>query len=123
MMGVKTTVTLSDMPHGSGTSDSTGDFAVRVDAMKSELAGLQRDVELVDYAVSMLNAPKRLIIETRYLTEDGMDKGARVTLRSHARKFQWRAMSHTTYEKLRDEAVEQIAGILGEKKGDNNNGI
>jgi len=28
-MGVKTTVTYSDMPHGSGTSDSTGDLAVR----------------------------------------------------------------------------------------------
>ena len=121
MMGVKTTVTYSDMPHGSGTSDSTGDFAVRVESRKSELAELQKDVELIDYAVGMLSAPKQLIIKVRYLTEGGMDKGAAVTLRNHAKRYQWRAMHLSTYERLRDEAVSEIAGILGDKKGENNN--
>jgi hypothetical protein len=116
MMGPKTTPGYSDQPHGSGTTDSTGDLATRVGDKHTELLQLQKDVELIDYAVSMLSAPKQLIIKVRYLTEGGMDKGAAVTLRNHAKRYQWRAMHHSTYERLRDEAVREIAGILGEVK-------
>lgn len=62
----------------------------------------------------MLSAPKKLIIEVRYLTEDGTDKAARITLRANARKFKWRTMHNTTYERLRNEAVKEIGGMLGE---------
>lgn len=113
-MGVKTTVTYSDMPHGSGTSDSTGDMAVRVGDRQTELLQLQKDVELIDYAVSMLSAPKQLIMKVRFMTEYGQDKGARITLRASARKFNWRMMSQAPYERLRDEAVAELAQILGE---------
>lgn len=115
-MGVKTTVTYSDMPHGSGTSDSTGDLAVRIEEKESELSELQWNVELIDYAVSMLSEPKQLIIKVRFLTEDGQDKGARITLRANARKYHWRMMSQAPYERLRDEAIAEMAKILGEDK-------
>jgi len=115
-MGVKATVTYSDMPHGSGTSDSTGELAVRLEEKKSELVELQWRVELIDYAVSMLSEPKQLIVKVRFLTEYGQDKGARITLRANARKHKWRMMSQAPYERLRDEAVAEMAKILGEDK-------
>jgi hypothetical protein len=118
MMGVKTTVTYSDMPHGSGTSDSTGDLSSKIADKNSEILQLQKDVELIDYAVSMLSAPKQLIIKVRFMTEYGQDKGARITLRSNARKYKWRMMSQGIYERLRDEAVAEMAQILGEMKGE-----
>ena len=113
-LGPKTTPVYSSQPHGSGTSDSTGDLATRVGDKNSELAQLKVDVELIDYAVSMLSAPKQLIIKVRFMTEYGQDKGARITLRSNARKYGWRMMSQGIYERLRDEAVAELAQILGE---------
>lgn len=116
MLGPKTTPGYSDQPHGSGTTDSTGDLACKVGDKNSELLRLQKDVELIDYAVGMLSEPKRLIIEVRYLSDGGQDKGARITLRANAKKFKWRMMSQNTYERLRDEAIEEMARILGEDK-------
>lgn len=121
MMGVKTTPVYSSQPGGSSTSDSTGNLAARVGDRQSELLELQKDIELIDYAVSLLSQPKQLIIKVRFLTEGGQDKGARITLRANAKKFKWRMMHHSTYERLRDEAVKEIAGILGEKEGENDN--
>jgi hypothetical protein len=115
-MGVNTTVTYSDMPHGSGTSDSTGDLSSKMADKNIELLQLQKDVELIDYAVGMLSQPKQLIIKVRFMTEYGQDKGARITLRSNARKYKWRMMSQGIYERLRDEAVGELAQILGENK-------
>ncbi len=116
MMGVKTTPVYSSQPGGSGTSDSTGNLAARVGDRETELSELQKNIELIDYAVSLLSQPKQLIIKVRFLTEGGQDKGARITLRANARKNKWRMMSQKTYEKLRDEAIEEIARILGEDR-------
>ena len=113
-LGPKTTPGYSDQPHGSGTTDSTGDLAAKIGDKNIELAQLKVDVELIDYAVSMLSAPKQLIIKVRFMTEYGQDKGARITLRASARKFNWRMMSQAPYERLRDEAVAELAQILGE---------
>lgn len=113
MMGPKTTPGYTDMPHGSGTTDSTGDLGARVADKNAEILQLQKDVELIDYAVGMLSEQKQLIIKTRYLTEGGQDKGASITLSNHARRFKWKARNYRTYERLRDEALEEIAGIIG----------
>ena len=115
MMGVKTTQVCSDMPHGSGTSDSTGDLASRIGDRKRELLQLQNEVELIDLAVGMLSEQKQLIIKVRYLTEYGQDKNARITLRASARKYKWRTMHHGTYERLRDEAIMEVARMFGEQ--------
>lgn len=86
--------------------------------MWTELEGIEREITLIDTAVGMLSEPKRLIIQVRYLTEDGQDKGAKITLQRHGKKYNWRVASHDTYEKLRNEAITELARILGEKKGE-----
>ncbi len=118
--GPSITAGYSLTPGGSGTSDNTGQLATRMGDKLSELRGIENEIKLIDLAVSMLSAPKKLIIEVRYLTADGQDKGARITLRANAKKHKWRAMHHSTYERLRDEAVREIAEMLGEKEGGNN---
>jgi len=112
-MGIKTTPVYSSQPGGTGTSDSTGNLATRVSDLQSEIMELQRDNELIDYAVSLLSQPKQLIIKVRFLTEGGHDKGASITLKSHGRKYNWKTRNYRTYEKLRDEALEEMTGILG----------
>jgi len=115
MMGVKTTQVYTDMPHGSGTSDSTGDLASKISDKKKLLIELQNEVELIDLAVSMLPDAKRLIITTRYL-EEQQDKYAQWALR---KKHSVRARQ--TYYTMKDEAVRELAKMMGEEKGDNNN--
>lgn len=112
--GPKTTAGYSLAPGGSGTSDTTGQLASRIGDKVHELRQLEHEIKLIDMAVGMLSAPKRLIIEVRYLTEGGQDKGARITLRANAKKNKWRTMHHSTYEKLRNEAIEEVARMLGE---------
>lgn len=112
--GPKTTAGYSLAPGGSGTSDSTGQLASRIGDKLSELREIEQEIKLIEMAVGMLSAPKKLVIEVRYLTEGGQDKGARITLRANAKKNKWRAMCHSTYERLRDEAIEEIARMLGE---------
>ena len=114
--GPKTTAGYSLAPGGSGMSDSTGQLASRIGDKLSELKEIEQEIKLIELAVGMLSAPKRLIIEVRYLTEGGQDKGARITLRANARKNKWRMMSQNTYERLRNEAIEEMARILGEDK-------
>jgi len=115
--GPKTTAGYSLAPGGSGTSDSTGQLAARIGDKLSELRETEQEIRLIDLAVGMLSAPKKLIIEVRYLTEGGQDKGARLTLRANAKKNKWRMMHHSTYERLRDEAVGEVAKMLGEVEG------
>jgi len=112
MMGVKTTVTYSDMPHGSGTSDSTGDLASKIGDKKRELLQLRNEVELIDLAVGMLSDAKRLIITTRYL-EDQQDKYAQWLLK---KKHAVRAIQ--TYYTMKDQAIDELADKMGEKKGE-----
>ena len=114
--GPSVTAGYSLTPGGSGTSDSTGQLASRIGDKISELRYIEHELKMIDLAVSMLSEPKQLIIKVRYLTEDGMDKGAAITLRNHSKKYGWRVMCHGTYERLRNEAVAQIAGILGDKE-------
>lgn len=115
MLGSKTTVTYSDMPHGSGTSDSCGDLASKVGDKHTELIEKQNEVTIIEYVVSKLSEQKQLIIRTRFMTEGGQDKGAFITLGNHARRYKWRTRNYRTYEKLRDEAIKEIARMLGEK--------
>ena len=115
MMGVKTTQVYTDMPHSSGMSDSTGDLASKISDKKKLLVELQNENELIDLAVGMLSEQKQLIVKTRYLTEYGQDKNARITLRANARKYKWRTMHHGTYERLRDEAIMEVARMFGEQ--------
>ena len=113
-LGPKTTAGYSLAPGGSGTSDSTGQLASTISDKMDELKAIEHEIKIIDMAVGMLSAPKKLIVQVRYLTEDGYDKAARLTLRANAKKNKWRAMHHSTYERLRDEAVKEIAEMLGE---------
>lgn len=113
--GPSVTVGYSLTPGGSGTSDSTGQLASRIGDKISELREIEHEIKIIDMAVGMLSAPKKLIIEVRYLTDGGYDKAARLTLRANAKKNKWRAMHHSTYERLRDDAIREVAGMLGEK--------
>lgn len=110
MLGVKTTVTYSDMPHGSGTSDSTGDLAVKVGDKHRELEQLQRDIELIDYAVGMIPEIKRFIIDLKYLQDNKDDYVQRKLYQKH------RLKSRDSYYRLKDEAVEELAKMMGEVK-------
>ena len=113
-MGVKMTQVCSDMPHGSGTTDSTGELATNIASKKKVLQDVQNEVETIDYAVSKLSEPKQLIIKVRFLTEFGQDKGAAITLRNHAKKHGKRMLNYRVYERMRDEAVRELAEMLGE---------
>jgi hypothetical protein len=37
-----------------------------------------------------------------------------LTLRAHGKRNKWRTMHNVTYQKLRDEAIKEIAEMLGE---------
>jgi hypothetical protein len=113
-MGPKTTSTLSHAPGSTGTSDSTGRLACAIEEKLSDLRRIEQEIKLIETAVNMLSAPKKLIIEVRYLTDDGTDKAARLTLRAHGKRNKWRTMHNVTYQKLRDEAIKEIAEMLGE---------
>ena len=108
MMGVKTTVTYSDMPHGSGTSDSTGDLASRISDKKRELLQLQNEVELIYLAVSMLPDVTRLIITERYLNDNKEAYVQFVLKKNHGLR------SRDSYYRLKDEAVGELARMMGE---------
>jgi len=112
MLGVKTTVTYSDMPHGSGTGDSTGDMASKVGDKRRELIRAQNEVELIDLAVGMLSEPKKLIIDLKYLQENKDDYAQRMLRKNHGLR------SRDSYYRLKDEAVGELAKMMGEKKGE-----
>ena len=109
MMGVKTTQVCSDMPHGSGVSDSTGDLASKIYDKKKLLVELQNENELIDLAVGMLPEAKKLIIDTKYLQENKDDYAQRVLRKHHGLR------SRDSYYRLKDEAVEELAKTIGEK--------
>ena len=109
MMGVKTTQVCSDMPHGSGVSDSTGDLASKIYDKKKLLVELQNENELIDLAVGMLPDAKKLIIDTKYLQENKDDYAQRVLRKNHGLR------SRDSYYRLKDEAVEELAKTMGEK--------
>ena len=110
MMGVKTTQVCSDMPHGSGTSDSTGDLASRIGDRKRELVQLQNEVELIDLAVGMLTEAKGLIITERYLNDNKEAYVQFVLKKNHGLR------SRDSYYRLKDEAVGELAKTMGEIK-------
>ncbi len=115
--GPKTTAGYSLAPGGSGTSDSTGQLASRISDKMDELRQVEHEIKIIDMAVGMLSAPKKLIIEVRFLTEGGQDKGALIALRNQSKKHGWKRMKqHNVYERLRNEAVREIAMMLGDKE-------
>jgi len=109
MMGVKTTQVCTDMPHGSGVSDSTGDLASKISDKKKLLVELQNENELIDLAVGMLSEAKKLIIDVKYLQENKDDYAQRVLQKNHGLR------SRDSYYRLKDEAVEELAKMMGEK--------
>ena len=113
-MGIKTTQVYTDMPHGSGVSDSTGDLASTIASKKKALQEARNEIGIIDYAVGKLSEPKQLIVKVRYLTEFGQDKGASITLRNHAKKHGKRMLNYRVYERMRDEAVRELAEMFGE---------
>ena len=112
MMGVKTTQEYTDMPHGSGTSDSTGDMASKVGDKRKELIQAQNEVELIDLAVGMLSEAKGLIITERYLNDNKEAYVQFVLKKNHGLR------SRDSYYRLKDEAVEELSRMMGEKKGE-----
>ena len=110
MLGVKTTVTYSDMPHGSGTGDSTGDMASKVGDKRRELIRAQNEVELIDLAVGMLTEAKGLIITERYLNDNKEAYVQFVLKKNHGLR------SRDSYYRLKDEAVGELAKTMGEIK-------
>lgn len=116
--GPKTTTNLSLAPGSSGTSDATGQLASRVGDMQRELRELEHEIKIMDMALNMLSAPKRLIIEVRYMTEYIQDKEAYISLKNNSRKHGWKVMRYDKYEQLRDEALKQVAYILGDSDND-----
>ena len=109
MMVVKTTQVCSDMPHGSGVSDSTGDLASKIYDKKKLLVELQNENELIDLAVGMLTEAKKLIIDTKYLQENKDDYAQRILRKNHGLR------SRDSYYRLKDEAVQELAKTMGEK--------
>jgi len=112
--GVKTTAGYSLAPGGSGTSDSTGQLACRIGDKMNELRNIEHEIKIIDMALNTLSAPKRLIIETRFMTEYIQDKEAYISLKNQSRRHKWKVMRYDKYERLRDEALEQVAYLLGD---------
>ena len=117
IMGVKITPTLTDMPHGSGISDATGDLASRVGDKYNELIRMQNEKEILDYAVSMLSDIKRFLIDLKYM-QDNKDVYVQSAL-----KKRYDIRSRDTYYRLKDEAVKELARMLGETQSDNHHTI
>lgn len=112
--GPSVTAGYSLTPGGSGVSDSTGRLASSLSDKLSELRTVQHEIKLIDMALGMLSAPKRLIIETRFMTENTQDKESFTTLRNNSRKHKWKVMHYRKYEQLRDEAIREISNMLGD---------
>jgi len=110
MMGVKTTQVCTDMPHGSGVSDSTGDLASKISDKKKLLVELQNENELIDLAVGMLGEVKRLIITERYLNDNKETYVQFVLKKNHGLR------SRDSYYRLKDEAIGELAKMMGEIK-------
>jgi len=107
-LATKVTPAYSDQPHRSGTSDATGDLATKVGDKHTNLIELQRDVDLIVYAVSMLSPIKQVIIKTKYL-EENQDKYVIWDIRKHHG-----VKSRDTYYRYKDEAIKELARIFGE---------
>lgn len=114
-MGVKTTQVYTDMPHGSGTSDSTGDLAARIGDKKKELLQLQSEVELLELAVGMLKERGQLVIRLRYFDENKEDYVLETLGRQHG------VWSRDSYYRIKNGAVEELAVIMGEVNSTNIN--
>lgn len=112
--GPSVTAGYSLTPGGSGVSDSTGRLASSLSDKLAELRIVEHEIKLIDMALGMLSAPKRLIIETRFMTENTQDKESFTTLRNNSRKHKWKVMHYRKYEQLRDEAIKEISNMLGD---------
>ena len=105
-------------PGGSGVSDSTGRLASGVGDKLAELREIEQEIRIIDMALDMLSAPKKLIIQTRFMTEYVQDKESFTTLRNHSRKYKWKVMHYRDYERLRDESIRDMAQMLGDNGND-----
>ena len=110
-LGTKVTPAYSDQPHGSGTSDATGDLATKIGDKHTNLLELQRENGLIDYAVSMLSEQKQLIIKTKYF-EENQDKYAQWALRK-----QFGVRARQTYYSMKDEAIKELARMMMGEEG------
>lgn len=79
--------------------------------MRLELIGLEKENALIDYAVSLLSQEKQLIITVKYL-QGNKDLYCQRILRK-----EYHIKSRDTYYRWKDEAVGELAKMLGEVKG------
>lgn len=112
--GPKTTAAYSLAPAYTGPGDSVGNLAGSIGDMRQELLGLEKENALIDYAVSLLSQEKQLIISLKYLQENKDLYVQRILRKEH------RIKSRDTYYRWKDEAVGELAKMLGEMKGEGN---
>jgi hypothetical protein len=78
---------------------------------------MQNEKEILDYAVSMLSDIKRFLIDLKYM-QDNKDVYVQSAL-----KKRYDIRSRDTYYRLKDEAVKELARMLGETQSDNHHTI
>lgn len=110
--GPSVTAGYSLTPGSGGVSDSTGRLASSLSDKLSELRIIEHEIKIIDMALGMLSDPKRLIVETRFMTACTQDKESFTTLRNNSRKHKWKVMHYQKYEQLRDEAIREISYLL-----------
>jgi|GEM_PF-6465402 hypothetical protein len=108
--GAKLTPVYSSQPHGSGVSDPTGNQGDKTMQDQEELRAITIELKTLALAISKLSEEKQLIITEKYIQGE-MDKYVFWVLRK-----QYGIRSRDTYYRFKDEAVMELAEILGEKK-------
>jgi len=79
---------------------------------QGELRQIEQEIHLIDVAISMLPAPKKLIIDLKYMQGNKDIYVQRVLKKKHGIK------SRDSYYRYKDEAVGELAKMLGEEKGE-----
>lgn len=110
--GPKTTAAYSLAPAYSGPGDSVGQLAERMVDKETELRQAEQEIRLIDTAIEGLSEEKRLIVRLRYL-EGNKDSYTMLIL-----KKEHNVRGSQKYYSLKDKAVEELAKVLGEKKGE-----
>ena len=110
--GPKTTAAYSLAPAYSGPGDSVGQLAEQMVDKETELRQAEQEIRLIDTVVGLLDERDRMIIDLKYLQGN---KDAYVILQ--LRKKYGGVRSRDTYYRWKDDAVAELAKMLGKLKG------
>ena len=109
-IGPALTPVYSSQPHGTETSDPVGKLGDKIIAKRAEFIEKSREIRTLDLAVSKLSERKQTIIRMKYMDEyQNMDKVIFITMRR-----QHTVSCERTYFNVKNEAIEELAKMLGE---------